>query len=137
MRSNIILTKIIKPNGHYDNNKLLPLISKTKIEEYCNSCWPNDENNVIEGFIWTQYLTKKDYKLYAKDSGNSTLRHEIKKQIISLLKGVRLKTLEERVEELENALKSVVKNFPVEVLKDQMNEDYDLITIAIKKEIII
>lgn len=31
------------------------------------------------------------------------------------------------------ALKAVVASFPEEVLKDQMNEDYDLITKALKK----
>jgi hypothetical protein len=40
---------------------------------------------------------------------------------------------DKRIKELEKALKAVVKNFPEEVLKDQMNEDYNLITKALKK----
>ncbi len=43
------------------------------------------------------------------------------------------KTPEERVRELEKALKSVMKNFPKEVLQDQMNEDYEFIEEALKK----
>lgn len=40
---------------------------------------------------------------------------------------------DKRIKKLEKALKAVVDNFPEEVLKDQMNEDYDLITKAFKK----
>jgi len=40
---------------------------------------------------------------------------------------------DKRIKKLEKALKAVVDNFPEEVLKDQMNEDYDLITKALKK----
>jgi hypothetical protein len=47
-----------------------------------------------------------------------------------------IKEIEEkdkRIKKLEKALKAVVDNFPEEVLKDQMNEDYDLIAKALKK----
>jgi len=37
------------------------------------------------------------------------------------------------IKKLKRALKAVVDNFPEEVLKDQMNEDYDLIEKALKK----
>ena len=126
----IILEKIVKPTGCYGHSD--NIISEDDAKKYCDSCWPNEQDNIIKGFIWTQYLTKKDYELYTK---NPDKRQEIKKQILSLLKGVRLKTHEERVKELEKALKSVVKNFPEDVLIDQMNEEYDLIEKALKKSI--
>jgi len=40
---------------------------------------------------------------------------------------------DKRIKKLEKALKAVLDNFPEEVLKDQMNEDFDLITKAFKK----
>jgi formiminotetrahydrofolate cyclodeaminase len=42
------------------------------------------------------------------------------------------KEKDKRIKTLEKALKSVAKNFPKEVLKDQMNEDYNLIEKALK-----
>jgi hypothetical protein len=45
----------------------------------------------------------------------------------------KLKTPDERIKELEYALKVIMEYFPKEVLKDQLNEDYELIEKALKK----
>jgi len=78
----IIIERLAKPTGCYGDTK--NKISQKDAENYCNSCWPNEKNNFIKGFIWTQYLSKEDYKLYTK---YPIQRNRIKKQIISLLEG--------------------------------------------------
>lgn len=49
------------------------------------------------------------------------------------MKEIKLKTPEQRVKELEKALNIILKAIPTEVLKDQLNEDFHLITKALKK----
>ena len=45
----------------------------------------------------------------------------------------KVKSPEQRVKELEKALKVILISIPEEVLKDQLNEDFSLITKALKK----
>lgn len=72
--------------GKIINPKELEWLSRYKIQEYIKSQgWENLENCVINGFIWTQYLSEYDYKnVYLKDTKNS--KEDIIKQIIEQLK---------------------------------------------------
>lgn len=70
--------KIVKPQK-------LSWLTDEKIKEYLKGQrWENLENSVIDGHVWTQYLSKYDYKnVYLRDVENSPSK--IIKQIIEQL----------------------------------------------------
>ena len=71
--------------GKIKNPKKLDWLTNEKMYEYIKSLgWENLNNCIINGYIWTQYLNKYDYKnVYLKDPENS--KEHIIKQIINQL----------------------------------------------------
>jgi hypothetical protein len=75
-----IIGKIIKP-------KNLGWLTDEKIQIYLEAQgWEHLENAVIDGNIWTQYLSKFDYKnVYLKNINYPSIKEDIIKQIINQL----------------------------------------------------
>ena len=62
--------------------------TEEQLKEYFSNQYSDEVNNIIDGYAWTQYLTKHDYKRYLKHIGSDVeqLRIDLKEQIINLLK---------------------------------------------------
>ena len=72
-----IIGKIINPKNRYKIESL---------DEYLKFMgWDKLPNSVIDGYVWTQYLSEHDYKnVYLSDVENS--KEDIIKQILKQLK---------------------------------------------------